>query len=336
MILVATLLCWAAKAPADSLVAAKFHALADTGRLPSRQSWIVVPPSNQRSQAVLLGDGTEVARLDSVSWKQFQAWRQDSLPTGSGSASPSIGIPAAGRWVGWIRPPSGGGMGLDWNTEEAEESSTWSSLAAQVSWLQSIGPWVSLGGGYGYQRQTPTWPGLQASSQFSPSVTACVPVVCWEMRQKGGTYPEAAIFEKKLDTLILEKRPGSLLTRVPGTGGGYWQHRIDAHAGVLHWTGTYAPDAWDGLVQEVSLRDLPAGPLRWGVSIAWTGNDAMTGFTLATTPWSFAAWSPGGHRQELSWEVLRLDLLFARTDQARFGLSTRFEFSDPLRPGAPQ
>lgn len=333
MFLVATLLCIAASWADDSLQAAKFHALAGLGALPHRSAWIVLPPDPNRRDAVLLGDGTEIARLDSVAWKRFATWRNDSLSSGANGASEHIAIPTTERLVSWILPPSGGGFAASWSTAEAVKSDRWSAWTTEISWLQSIGPYVSLGGGVSMRQQTPEMAGLDASSHVEAAVAACLPVFCWEMRQQAAAYPDAAIFQKNLDTLVRKKLKGDLITRFSGDGSSYWQHTFEAHFGVLHWKGILAPDAWKGLIQQVSLEDLPAGSLRWGASLAWAGDQAMTGFSLATAPWALASWHLGRFRQNLSWEVMRLDLLYARTDQARLGISTNLHFSDPLRGG---
>ena len=335
MLLVATLFTLATSSGADSLQAAKFLGLAGNSTpLETGRQWMVLPPETPLGDGVLLANGTERARLDSVGWKRFTAWRIDSLPGNTLEGSPrGLRLPTSSDWVSWIAPPSGGRLQFGWSANEAAASATWDDLEGEAIWLQSIGPWVSLGGGYSWEQQTPQWQMLEAVGHSGAAVAACLPLVCWEMRQKASPYPSAAIFEKDLDTIVVRKRPGALIQRLPTQGGTYWQQSFEAHLGLLHLKGTYAPDAWKGLLQQVSLEDVPAGVLRWSVSLAWTSDQAMTGFSLATAPWQIAGWNLGSRRQELSWEVARFDLLFARTDQARLALSTRLHFSDPLHAG---
>lgn len=335
MFLVATLLSTVTSTGPDSLQAARFLGLAgNPAPVPPGVHWVVVSPETPSAPGVLLGNGTEAARLDSLGWKRFERWRSDSLPGSSEIAPQRASIPLQRDGVSWILPPSGGELAFGWSTSEGEDAAPWSDLEGQLVWRQSVGQWVSLGGGVAFQQQTPSWQTLPADPQLGAVVTACAPVLCWEMRQKASPYPDAAVFEKDLDTLVIRKRLGKLLKRLPSQAGSYWQQTLDAHVGPVHWKGTFASDAWDGLLQQVSLEDIPAGVLRWGVSLAWTSDEAMTGFSLATTPWKLAGWRLGGYRQELSWEVAQMDLLFARTDQARFAVSTRLMFSDPLHAGA--
>lgn len=334
MLLVATLVSIVAGSNPDSLQAAKFLALAAKAHLVAPGArWVVVPPAHPRGEAVLLADGTERARLDSAGWIRFESWRNDSLADRAPDTDHPPALPAIPQWISWIAPPSGGDVRFGWSVAEGAASAPWNALEGEINWLQSLGRWVSLGGGVAWEQQTPDWQHLDATGHFGAVLAACVPALCWEMRQKASPYPAAAMFEKDLDTIVVRKRPGALLQRLPTSTTGYWQQSFEAHVGMVRWRATYAPDAWKGLLQEVSLEDIPAGVLRWGVSVAWTADQAMTGFSLATAPWNLAGWRFGTRRQELSWEVARIDLLYARTDQARLAVGTRLHFSDPMHAG---
>lgn len=271
-----------------------------------------------------------VSTADSV-----QAWHGDSLTSGSRGKA-GFAIPSRERLVSWLQPPSGGVLEGGWSVSEARESKTWSDLEGQVVWLQSIGPWISLGGGARWSRQSAEIAALGTPARTDPVAKACVAMVCWEARQEHASYPLAAIFQKDLDTLIAYRRSGNLLAHAPGSGGAYWLQTFDAHVGSLHWRGVYAPGAWKGLLQQVALEDLPAGLVRWGVSFSWAGAQAMTGFSLSTAPWKLSGWHLGRRSQELSWEPLRFDLLYARTDQARLSVGTRLLLSDPFRGVEPR
>lgn len=333
MLLVSILFMISWSATTDSSLATRFNELAH-GRAATAISGnpTILPPTPERSAAVLLVDGTEVARLDSARWVRFQTWQADSSPV----APPTrlFARPSRAQWISWIRPPSGGTFRFGWSQSEAVGAASWTGLEAEASWRQSLGAWFSAGAGYTWEQQTPPWNNLDNTGHHGLLVTACGPVVCWEMRQKALPYPDATIFESELDSIVIRARPGTLIKRLPTSKAAYWQQSLEAHLGALRWKGTFASDAWDGLVQEVSVRDLPAGPLRWGLSLAWAGDRAMTGFSFAAAPWTLGSWTVAGRRQELSWEIARFELLFARIDQARLAVGTVFRLSDPLQAGA--
>ena len=318
----------------DSTLAKKFWAVARPDSFPRASIWQALPPDSSR-QAVLLRDGTEAARLDTLQWARLLAWRRDSAvepPMERPLASLS---PTLADWRRWSAPPAGGTVFAAWSAAQSYESQRWTTNRFGLAWQQSIGSLASLGGGLRWSQDISPLQGMDNALAMEASAKVCAPVVCYEARQANSSMPEAALFQNHLDSLVLRHRKGDLIEHfAKNADPSGWSHEFSARLGVLQWRGTLAPGSWSGLMQEVRVHDLPAGPVRWGLSLAWAGDEMLSGFSLSARPWQLTSWSVAGRRQRLSWEPVRMDVLWAHPTQARVALASSLHFSDPFQPGA--
>jgi len=325
--------------PTDSLLAERFWSLSKPRTLPFPGSgtWSIFPPDSLHRDAILLRTGTEAARLDTAGWKRLEAWRRDSSasvaePVSEGLAASLAPTPA--HLQAWTAPPSGGTVFAQWSASQSINSLRWNTTSMGLAWQQSLGDFVSLGAGVRWSGNTSELKGIDNGFFTEASLKACLPVVCYEARQAKTPIPEAALFQEQIDSLVLFHRKGNLVESfAKGASPSGWQHNFLAHFGPLQWRGVLQSGAWNGLMQEVRLADLPAGPVRWGLSLAWAGDEMLSGFTLAARPLDIATWHLAQRPQAFSWEPVRLDVQWAHPTQARIALSSVLHFSDPFQPG---
>jgi len=269
----------------------------------SGSSWASLSPDSGRSEAIILRDGTEIARIDSARWaRKAIATSKWTLPR----------RPDLARLRDWTRPPDG--LELDW-TFKTSRSSHSSRLdrnlftaTLDVPWKD----WVSAGAMGGIERTYSKYALDSISSDpqrmWWPwwGTRLCVRSACWEARTSTHPIPDALWTQDRMDSLILSRRNGERTRHwdsPPPRSDLNWQHSLTARVGIVGWRTTMDADRWIGASHELAIAPVAFGSIRWGLlagrdnSCAWTGivvGAAPRGFplpkgaTLVSTPLEFA------------------------------------------------
>lgn len=299
--------------------------------VPAFDDWSLVGPVGD--SAVLLVQGTEFARVP---------WSDDLV---SGSSSPRADSSRT-AWGGfrptpedlrrWTAPPSGFAARLGFSTAEAlgtfPATEWYTGLEGRYGWKG----WASAGLGARWDRfeQTPRVFHLVGDSSlpgaWSWTLSACGPGLCLEMERHALPVGSHSWRQAGLDSLLRSRQPGSFWT-VSGDSAfsGAWERRLVAHFGVLEYRISSCPGLWDGVVQSLGLRDLPAGWAFFGVGEAWTSHAAATWLELGLEPASFRLPRAGGFPWALELEPLRVRLDYRDRHQFSLALQATASIPDP-------
>lgn len=323
-------------------------ALQHAAGLPVQDSgtWWVIPPGAPGDSAALLLDGTEAGRIPSGPWDSLLALRDARPGTPAARLEPGFARPAPApiwrslfpdldRLDAWTRVPEGvwfrAGGSLSTSSDSRAAWNRYGAVGFDLAprpwfrWISLGGSWTWSGSGNG-AAPDPVFPGGGEATWNEPAVRACLPGICWESRRSEDPLSPDLWSIDQRDTLIAD---GQAPWTVPSQRSGNWAHDLSLHLGALWWTFSWDAESWRGVRQEVSLRDLEAGSLRWGLLAGWDRSAAWTGFVAGIRPLPLPRLHlPGLPAIRPAWEPAIAEFRYHRLEHLQAGLSMRLRLLD--------
>lgn len=249
--------------------------------------WCALPPDSAHPEAILLQNGTEVARIDSARWNRT---------IGNHDSNGFVPGPSWNDLRRWTRPPEGIEASWTFRRSRSSHSSPLDRNQFEATWDQPWKDWGSLGLAAGIERTSTAFP--LDSISGSPGGTwwpwwggrVCARSACWEFRTSQHPIPAVLWTQEKMDSLAVDRGNGALSTSwdaEPPPTALNWQNSLALRLGALDWRTTVDADRWKGAEHEMTLTAPAGGTLRWGLLVGTNSSRAWTGAILGFAPRSF-------------------------------------------------
>lgn len=296
--------------------------------VPRTADWTVVGPLGD--SAVLLADGTQWMRLP---WEQASALvSRDDGPSGGSTRTSWEAL------MDWGAPPAGGAVWVAMDNGKGARSTSLLQWSASASYRQSIGQYLSVGGGVSWEQFlfSPDVARLTGDSALPSGVgllaSVCGPFVCGELARRVSPVERESWLQPDLDSFLVPGAQGRPFWRA-GRRSSFdpaWERRLIVRAGAFAYRAGWCPDLWDGAFQSVGFWDLPAGALRFGFGLEWTADRAAARGQLSITPISRTFRSPGSEGFKMEFVPLDFSLAFRGVGEFQFAFRTGLRFPDPF------
>jgi hypothetical protein len=195
--------------------------------------------------------------------------------------------------------------------------------------------------------------GASRFSEFSWSLTAGIPGVRYEVTRAAWPVPEYFWMEKSiLDLYAPADSNGFLIVNEDGSARDYGEegeivnqfgqrlpsdhslnvfHRLMFKYWIFNYRILIDGDVYATAIQEFYLEDLPMGSGHWGMGFTTAAGVWVPGIKLSFFEWNAANPNLNGQKRKFIYTPILIDFRFLNAKQFRLEFSTKFYLEDPFQ-----